>query len=258
MLPQVLFGHHATLMPAIARYIDPGRFQASFAPFDAVDPKRFDLLVPLRLEQFPAARQAASFAGARRRAALPSAELVDLIDDKLLFNRWLVANGFGDHVPELLSDPPAIYPYIRKARHGTFGQGIRIVREPEDGDAPQDGTFVQRVVAGRYEYVLHLLRIDGSIRFQLCYRYDMLEPMRVRGESQSAATTEPAEPGDALGPCIAILEALGFEGTCCFNYKLVDGRMQLIELNPRFGGSLAGEVTAYVAAHLAALRDAGG
>jgi carbamoylphosphate synthase large subunit len=253
MPPQILFGYHSTQMPAIARFIDHGRFQPSFAPFEAVDASRFDLIVPLRLDQLPAARDAAARAGGKRRAVLPSAELVALIDDKLLFNRWLIDKGFGAYVPELLPDPPTIWPYIRKARHGTFGQGIRIVRGPQDADAPDPGTFVQRIIEGRYEYVLHLLRVGGRVHFQLCYRYDMLEPVSVRGQGQEAAATEPADPGPALEPCLQILEALGFEGTCCFNYKLVDGAMQLIELNPRFGGSLVGEVTAYVAAHLAAI-----
>lgn len=253
MLPQILFGYHSTQMPAIARFIDHHRFQASFAPFDAVDPDRFDLIVPLRLDQMPAARGAAARSSGKRRAVLPPAELVELIDDKLRFNLWLVEQGFGAFVPELLPDPPTTYPYIRKARHGTFGQGIRIVRGPEDEDAPDPETFVQRIAEGRYEYVLHLLRVDGQVRFQLCYRYDMVEAMSVRGQGQEALSTEPAEPGRALEPCLAILHALDFEGTCCFNYKIVDGAMQLIELNPRFGGSLVGEVTNYVAAHLDAL-----
>lgn len=47
--------------------------------------------------------------------------------------------------------------------------------------------------------------------------------------------------------------ALGFEGTCCFNYKWEAGALRIFELNPRFGGSLAGDVNAYVAAHLEAL-----
>ncbi|MBB5709388.1 hypothetical protein [Sphingomonas xinjiangensis] len=240
-------------MPAIARFIDHHRFQVSFAPFEAVDPDHFDLIVPLRLDQMPSARAAVARSSGNRRAVLPSAEMVALVDDKLQFNLWLVEQGFGAFVPELLTDPPASYPYIRKARHGTFGQGIRIVRGPGDGDTPDSETFVQRVAEGRYEYVLHLLRIDGRIRFQLCYRYDMVETMSVRGQEQEARTTEPAEPGVALAPCLAILDALDFEGTCCFNYKVVDGTMQMIELNPRFGGSLVGAVTDYVAAHLDAL-----
>ena len=49
------------------------------------------------------------------------------------------------------------------------------------------------------------------------------------------------------------LWTLGYEGTCCFNYKLVDGAPVILELNPRFGGSLVGDVAIYVAAHLEAI-----
>src|SRR4051812_5472731 len=163
MRPQILFGYHSTQMPAIARYLDHARFQPSFAPFEAVDASRFDLIVPLRLDQLAAAREAAARAGGKRRAVVPSAQVVQLIDDKLLFNRWLIDRGFGACVPELLPDPPETWPYIRKARHGTFGQGIRIVRGAEDGDTPEPGTFVQRIIEGRHEYVLHLLRVDGQV-----------------------------------------------------------------------------------------------
>lgn len=35
-----------------------------------------------------------------------------------------------------------------------------------------------------------------------------------------------------------LLDTLGFEGLCCINYKLNNGRPLLLEINPRFGGSL--------------------
>ena len=75
----------------------------------------------------------------------------------------------------------------------------------------------------------------------------------LRGAVDRPASITPADPGPALGPCTAILEALGYEGTCCFNYKWEEGALRFLELNPRFGGSLVGVVTEYVAAHLAAL-----
>ncbi len=250
--PDILFGYHITQMPNIAATIDHHRFRPSFAPFDAVDLTRFALVVPLRLEQFDAARAVAEAPG--RRAVLPASDLVTLADDKLAFNRWLIAEGFGAHVPELL-EGPGTYPCVLKLPHGDWGMGVRMLHGPEDetGEPDPPGSFRQRAVTGADEYVLHLLRVDGQIRYSLCYRYDMAKPLAVRGQQDAARAMEPADPAPGWDLCTAILERMGYEGTGCFNYKIEDGRVMLLELNPRFGGSLVGDVTNYVAAHLEAL-----
>ncbi|WP_375403178.1 hypothetical protein [uncultured Sphingomonas sp.] len=247
--PRIIFGEHATQRPAIERLIDHARFDVSFGAFADADFAPFDLVVPLRLEEFAAARAANAD---RRRAVVPDAALVELCDDKLLFNRRLIELGFGDVVPALLPDDTDAYPFVRKARRGDFGAGIRMVRGPGDDAAVPDG-FAQAAVAGADEYVLHLLRIDGAVRYSLCYRYDMGEPLAIRGEAGAAIGIHPADPEPAWATCVAVLDATGFEGTCCFNYKLEDGRPRILELNPRFGGSLVGDVNGYVAAHLAAI-----
>lgn len=248
--PRILFGDHRTQAPAIEQFVDHERFDVRFESFDTADLSDADLIVPLRIDQMAPARAAS--AGGRRRAVVPSAELVELCDDKLAFNERLVELGFGELVPELLGDAPDRYPYIRKGRRGDFGQGIRLVRGPgEDVDIP--GSFTQRAIMGTDEEVLHLLRVDGRIRYSLAYRYVMDAPLTVRGEADRPVSTVPADPEAAMEPCVAILDALGFEGTCCFNYKWEEGRPMMLELNPRFGGSLVGEVSAYLEAHLAAL-----
>lgn len=250
MIPRILFGNHPTQAPAIARDIDHRRFEPSFAPFDAVDLSHFDLVVPLRIEQIDAARPAVAIG----RAVLPTPDLVALCDDKLVFNRWLIGAGFGDTVPELLGPRPDIFPYIRKTRQGDFGLGCRMVRAAgEDDGVDTPDVFRQRAVPGHMEYVLHLLRARGTIRFHVAYRYDMGQPLGVRGHADAPATITPADPGPVFGRCADILDAMGFEGTCCFNYKLEDGALRILECNPRFGGSLVGVVTDYVAAHLDAL-----
>ncbi len=245
-MQRILFGNHPTQMPAIARHIDHARYEASFAPFDAVDLARFDLVVPLRVEQIEGAR-----AG---RAILPTRELVALCDDKLALNHWLIDHGFGDTVPELLGPAPDRYPYIRKTRHGDFGLGCAMIRGPgEDDGSDHPDIFRQRAIEGPMEYVLHLLRIHGTIRFHVAYRYDMGQPLPVRGAIDRPAAISPIDPGPVLDTCTAILEAMGYDGTCCFNYKLEDEQLRILEVNPRFGGSLVGVVTDYVSAHLAAL-----
>lgn len=247
--PRILFGEHSTQRPAVERLVDRRRFDVAFGTFEDMDFAGVDLVVPLRIEEFAAARRAN---GDRRRAVLPSAELVELCDDKLLFNRRLIELGFGGAVPALLLDDTDAYPFVRKARRGDFGAGITVVRGPGE-DRPAPDSFAQVAVAGADEYVLHLLRVDGVVRYSLCYHYDMGEPLAVRGAGGAARGIHPADPAPAWDTCLAVLDALGFEGTCCFNYKLQGGRPMILELNPRFGGSLVGDVNGYLAAHLEAL-----
>lgn len=250
--PRILFGDHRTQMPAIERLIDHARFDVSFAAFDGADFAPFDLVVPLRIDQIEPARAANE---GRRRAVLPTAELVELCDDKLLFHERLTALGFGALLPALLPEPPGRYPYVRKARRGDFGQGIAIVRSAAEDAPAATGSFAQEAVKGADEYVLHLLRVDGRVRYTLCYRYEMGGDLMVRGEVDAPKLIKPADPAPAMDACVAILDALAFDGTCCFNYKLTADGLRILELNPRFGGSLVGDVTNYVAAHLDALSD---
>jgi predicted ATP-grasp superfamily ATP-dependent carboligase len=36
-----------------------------------------------------------------------------------------------------------------------------------------------------------------------------------------------------------LLNAIGFEGLCCIDYKVKNGIPYIFEINPRFGGSLS-------------------
>ena len=249
--PRILFGDHRTQQPAIERLIDHEQFDVAFASFDPVEFATFDLVVPLRVDQIDPAR--AANADGRRRAVLPDAELVDALDDKWLFHQRLRQIGFGALLPALIEGERR-YPHVLKARKGDFGQGIRIVRSAADepAEVPPD-SFREEAVEGSDEFVLHLLRVDGRVRYRLCYRYDMGAQLSVRGAVDAPRLIEPANDAAALEPCTAILDALGYEGTCCFNYKLTGEGLKILEINPRFGGSLVGDVTNYVAAHLAAL-----
>lgn len=247
--PRVLFGEHSAQVPAIRRHLNAGRYAATYGVLADADLLSFDLVVPLRVEEIAVARGAN--ADGRRRACVPDAATVALCDDKLAFNDRLIVLGFGELVPALLPDPPGEFPFVRKARFGDYGQGVRLVTAAEN-DAPMPGSFCQRAVPGDTEDVLHILRLDGGIRFAVSYRYTMAGALTVRGAADRPLDTRPVDPAPALAHCEPILAALGFEGLGCFNYKWVEGCPMLIELNPRFGGSLVGEVTAALDAMLAA------
>jgi hypothetical protein len=238
-------------------------FHATFRPFDhaANNSDDFDLVVPLKLD---AMRWLNTEAGAalRQKALVPNDRVLDLCDDKLAFARFLQAQGFGDMVPQL--GPPLTFPYMLKRRSDEWGRNSHLVRDAADEARLQDligsdAYYRQAYVPGRAEYATHLL-VDGT-------RVTDCGTIRIRFHDEGTVFTEGVKPqgftraGNVahVKRFAAILVRLGFEGLCCFDYKIVDGRIQLFELNPRFGGSLGfspnGALRAY--AKSVALRGRG-
>jgi carbamoylphosphate synthase large subunit len=213
----------------------------------------FDVVVPLQIEHYAPLARFPEWRG--RKFIVPSAEVVALCDDKLRLNDFFVAAGFGDFVPAR-RDYGAPYPYVRKRRHGCYGLHCRIVNDADDerdlhpGDA---AWFAQAFVPGDIEYATHILRVGGRIRYVSTFTYTMAAAGLVKGALHAPVSTA-FTPGCAhLDLFSAVLARLGFEGTACIDYRVVAGRPVLFEINPRFGGSLCADVTAYVDAYLAAL-----
>lgn len=50
-----------------------------------------------------------------------------------------------------------------------------------------------------------------------------------------------------------MLRALDYTGTCCIDYKIENGSPKLLEINPRYGASLSGDINRYLAAYLSSL-----
>ena len=249
---KILFGPHPDWERRITERIDPSRFHVTFADLGTADLASFDLVVPLRLQQLNALWSA----GAAVRTLIPSRAVCALCDDKLALARRLQAEGFGPNIPPIFEgDPP--YPHIRKARRGLFGKGCEVILSPDRDEAPLDpaSEFRQACVLGADEYVTHVIRAQGAIRFARTYRYTMDGEHAVRGYREKPLLCERAEAGMPLETLAAMLASIGYEGTCCLNYKLREGRVMLFEINPRFGGSLVRDVDAYVAAHLKVFED---
>jgi predicted ATP-grasp superfamily ATP-dependent carboligase len=174
------------------------------------------------------------------RFPLPSRECVELCDDKLKFNQRLIEEGFGAHVPRIGRGPD--WPYILKKRIGVCGRECRIIRDVAEESAVRKQIddpdyFCQEVIRGTQEYATHILfantRIVKSLNIE--YRFETDTP--VKGKDKSLTRTICACPYlDLFGD---VLHAIGFQGLCCVNYKVRDGLPYIIEINPRFGASLA-------------------
>lgn len=97
--------------------------------------------------------------------------------------------------------------------------------------------FCQEIIPGTKEYATHLLFKGGKTIAALNVIYTFSTPTYVKGVDKFIC--------NKLGKCPhlslfeAMLQAIGFEGLCCLNYKEINGKPYVLEINPRFGGSLS-------------------
>jgi hypothetical protein len=229
------------------------KYVATFARLQDIRPEGFDAVVPLQLDHYDALARWPHLRG--RKFFHPSPEAVSLCDDKLALARFLVAEGFADHVPPSRSPGPP-YPYVWKRRSGFWGLHCHIVTGPADEarlDLTDEAWFAQDYVGGEIEHATHVLLAGGQVRYASTFTYEMAGPGIVKGADQTPRVTWFHRGADHLDLFAAILSRIGYEGVACLDYRMVNGRPVLFEINPRFGSSLLADSSAYLDAYLGAL-----
>jgi carbamoylphosphate synthase large subunit len=153
-----------------------------------------------------------------------------------------------------------VFPYVLKRREAEAGTQVFIIRTPADEARysallMDDAYFCQAYIPGRLEYALHLLLVDGRIFYQSTNAYEMPGQYAVKGialgpvNAVYGAESNPT----AVDTLVEFLRSIDFSGVCCMDYKLVDGRLQILEINPRVGFTLYRDIDRFLPAYEQAL-----
>lgn len=213
--------------------------RVDFLDLEAVDLQGYDLVVPLTVPHL-------QFCDEHRdrlpntRWPIPSASTVDLFDDKAAFNQAVIEAGLGRTIPRATDE--LSYPYILKKRHDEFARHCYLIHGPEDqalhADVDGDPEYIkQPFIAGPCEYATHLLLDRGQILASLNIRYRFASEFPIKGQTSLVSKSVCRCPHLELFR--EMLDALEFNGLCCVNYKPSADGPKVLEINPRFGGSLA-------------------
>ena len=255
-MQSVLFGMKADWSDALQRGAEATGIRSHMADLRDADLSGFDAVVPLTLwdRDFLDQRRAR---GERFNALFPSAAAQENCDDKLRFNRLMVRAGFGDHVPKVFSNGdrlPLDEPVIIKRRRDEWGKQSRIALvQPGASSLAHDPAqeFLQEYVPGTIELSAHILLRQGKGVFARTARFEMPDIPHVKGINTGYRTLEWQDGSDHLDLFEKILNAVGFhDGTCCIDFREVDGKPKIFEINPRLGGSLTGNVGDYLLRYL--------
>lgn len=236
---RILFSARADWQAALEEAFRDGEHRLTFAPFDDESIGAHDLLVPTTIADL-GALHALGAASRDLRLPIPSAACVALCNDKPRLNSALVEAGFAAYVPPW--GEGLAFPYVLKKRIDEGGSSVHVVgswarsRELAALHADPD-YFAQELVPGVREFATHALMIAGRIRYAMTMEFVFANPRTVKGRNVPLFAGQRAHPVDP-GLLESMLRAIGFEGLCCFNYKVVEDKPMLFEINPRFGFSL--------------------
>jgi len=218
-----------------------------FGPITQDSFQRFDIVVPLDLDAIDAARRYS--AGQNVALPLPSEEAQRLCNDKYELNQTLIQDGFSRYIPKMVQGFGIPFPYIVKKRIGCFGKDCHVIRNARDEQFYRDlitdpEYFSQELIQGVAEFATHILFVKGRIVKALNIKYEFADVTPIKGLSPELFQDVQRCPH--LDLFARMLRRIQFEGLCCLNYKQANGQPYLLEVNPRFGGSLSPYFFAFV------------
>ena len=215
------------------------RYRVEFGDISTENLDKFDVIVPLTEKDFECLRRS-SGSSRKNRIAVPSEQCTQLCNDKLALNEALILAGFGAYIPSM--GRGLTPPYILKKRIGEWGVDCHIIRNRTDEQTfsqqlDDPAYFCQELIGGPSEFATHILFMGGQIVKALNVMYEFATETPIKGQDQGLYTVIRRCPHLKL--FARMLRSINFEGLCCVNYKIARGQPFLLEINPRFGGSLA-------------------
>lgn len=235
---RILFSKKKEWEPGLRNRFRFTRHEIVFDDLSARDFNDFDLVVPLTIHDV-------RYLSARRDQLkwnpipIPSLECVELCDDKYRFNQTLIQSELKDLVPQM--GGRLNYPYILKKKVDEWVANCHIIENEEDEKALSDkltdpAYFTQDLVLGREQYSAHILFKNNQVVFSIDIQHVFGTKHPIQGRDASSYTRVRNCP--YLDQFAAVLRHIGFEGLCCIDYKVRDNAPLILEINPRFGGSL--------------------
>jgi hypothetical protein len=208
--------------------------------FDSLDQdKNYDLVIPIGIEDIAFLYDKPGQM-INNLVPLPSIKSVELCNNKSLLNNEIIKNGFKSLIPNI--EGKINFPYILKKKIDAWGNNSHIIINSNTENKfsnllENPDYFRQEIIKGKKEYATHIVIRDKNIVTFLNIEYIFRTDFYIKGKEQHITTRITKCPH--INIFQEVLVIIEFEGLCCINYKEVDGQPLILEINPRFGGSLS-------------------
>lgn len=171
---------------------------------------------------------------------LNSKRMLDTFINKRKFYDFMVHNAMNKYVPRVFENMDTIeFPAIVKAETGSSGRNMEIVRDAEELENVKTEGIVCEYIPDNVEYASNILFKNNKIVHAVTYR----KTHDSRYYIQNAGNHVDVEKVDTPFKNIFfdILSAVNDVNTysfCCIDYKIVDDKPKIFEINARLGFTL--------------------
>ncbi len=219
-------------------YLVPRSSDKDFLPviLDICKKEKISLIVPTRdAELIIFSENKSLFEKENIQVMVSPPEAVNICNDKHLFFHFLKENGFNAPVTYLSKDLQGVdlkFPYIVKSRFGSGSENIFKVNNEKELDfftSYIDDAVIQEFIEGT-EYTIDVFA-DFEGRVVSAVPRERIEV--VSGESYKGRTVKDEK---MVSEVTALAGRLGLIGHTTFQCIKVGEVIQILEINPRFGG----------------------
>lgn len=174
------------------------------------------------------------------RVLISSVETIEILNNKEKFSDKMEELGIASLTPRTMDEPET--PCIIKRLDLNFGREAHIYMTPEElsSHGPlRQNEICQEYIAGNTEYTAHILASKGAVIHEQLIEHTHLKDIYVQGIESDPVSSIPLPcPPELKRTLEGILKAFEFSGICSVDFKLKEGALKVLEINPRVGASL--------------------
>jgi biotin carboxylase len=176
--------------------------------------------------------------------AVPPAAVVEMLRNKASFALHVKAHQLNELTPSIYERIEDVrYPFVLKRADLNGSKGVRLVHSRAEyeqlcNQEPWLGhpCLLQEFIPGCVEHTMNAFFHNGRIIWSGAFSFVFSEE-GIKPVGYPAVRHEPTP--QELGAVESILRPLEYRGPVNIDYKIrPDGRPAILEINPRFGGSL--------------------
>jgi glutathione synthase/RimK-type ligase-like ATP-grasp enzyme len=212
----------------------------------------FDVVIPLSIEQTYYTID--KYIGKCKSIFLceKDAQNVDVFNNKIRFAIYMADNDLTHYIPKtyrlcidgtIYDFSELTFPCVQKCAFGQGGDGVAIIDTIDSINKLEKNYLIQEYIYSddRKDYIVNFFVLDGDIISEMYYS-DTSEKNSdlyiICGRLQNNKVVDLSHLSHHFNK---VFKPIAYTGFACVDFKIVDGCVKIMEVNPRLGGTILGD-----------------